>query len=657
MTISIPDPRTAHIDSRVTHLNYRAYIDGLRAIAVLSVIGFHAFPDWIFSGFVGVDIFFVISGFLISALILMNLERDHFSYTEFYRRRIKRIFPALIVVISACFAFGWYVLLPDEFRQLLIHMAAGAGFVSNFALWSEAGYFDNSAHTKPLLHLWSLSIEEQFYIVWPLAVGMVWRHKWNFLALTLVIAGISFALNVMTVATDSVAAFYSPFSRFWELMMGGSLAYLTMRHPRLIKHCSNSLAAIGLTAIGLGIFAIQNNSAFPGWWALLPTVGTFLLVAAGPEAWLNRRVLGSRGLVWVGLISYPLYLWHWPAFVFARIVMGRNLHVVERVLITLVSIVLAYITYQFLEKPIRSSTARTSRRVVTVLVTLAACIGSFCLLALGGNMSPRQSSASISNILAAAYDWDYPDGLKGKILAGRLRRAYAYSGNSATNTLFVGDSNMEQYYPRITKLISESPDNYNSALFVGNQRERCDLIYRIFVTDADACDSVRKDIFDLASRKDVAAIVLIYSGPAYHYLLTEGSGRENLSAFIRRYVGNGKRVYLVLNMPDGNELDPKGMFTGSRFGVLRPKEPRQAILDYTHFMATYEQERAELADLAAREGAHLIDPIAYLCPNKQCPIFDGRGAPLYKDSLHMRASYVRASASYIDVTLRAPTHN
>jgi SGNH domain (fused to AT3 domains) len=439
--------------------------------------------------------------------------------------------------------------------------------------------------------------------------------------------------------------------------VGGSLAYLSLHHPRLINQTPNWQSAIGVAAIGLGIFAVQSDSAFPGWWALLPTLGTFLVISAGPGAWVNRRVLASRGLVWIGLISYPLYLWHWPVFVFARITVGRNLFVRDRVLLILLSMVLAFLTYRFLENPIRSAKRQSSRRVVTVLVTLAACTFSFSLLALGCNMSPRQSSASISNILAAAYDWEYPDGLKGTILAGSLRRAYAYSSKSAIKTLFVGDSNMEQYYPRITKLISESPDDYNSAIFVGNQRERCDLIYRIYLADTDACDSVRKDIFDLASRKDVAAIVLIYSGSAYHHLLTEGSGRDTLSAFLRRGVKNGKSVYVVLNMPDGDELDPRGMFTGSRFGVLRPKEPRQTTLDYTHFMARYEQERVELADLAARDGAHVIDPIASLCPNKQCPIVDSQGAPLYKDSMHMRASYARASATYIDVTLRARTQN
>jgi peptidoglycan/LPS O-acetylase OafA/YrhL len=657
MTTSTAGSSTAQLDGGLTHLKYRDYIDGLRAIAVLSVVGFHAFPDWIFSGFVGVDVFFVISGFLISAIILTNLESNHFSYAGFYARRIKRIFPALIAVIVTCFAIAWYVLLPDEFSQFLKHIAAGAGFVSNFVLWSEAGYFDNSAHTKPLLHLWSLSIEEQFYIVWPLLVGMVWRRKWNFLALALLIAGGSFALNVITTAADSTAAFYSPLSRSWELMVGGSLAYLSLRHPRLIQQNPNWQATVGLLAIGLGIFAVQNDSAFPGWWALLPTAGAFLLISAGPGAWVNKRILASRGLVWIGLISYPLYLWHWPVLVFAKIIVGRNLFVRDRVLLIVLSVVLAYITYRLLEKPIRLLKRQSSRRVVTVLATLAACTLLFSLVALGGNMSPRQSSAAISNILAAAYDWEYPDGLKGKILAGKLRRAYAYNGRSPVKTLFVGDSNMEQYYPRITKLISESPDRYNSAIFVGNQRQRCGLMYRMFLTDADACDSVRKDICDLANSRDVAVIVLVYSGAAYHNLLTEGSGKDRLSEFLRRGVRNGKSMYLVLNMPDGDELDPKSMFMGSRLGVLRPTEPKRATLDYTDFIARYAQDRMELADLAARNGVHVIDPLPYLCPNKQCPVFDSEGAPLYKDSMHMRASYARASATYMDVTLRPQTQN
>lgn len=216
------------------HPEYRSDIDGLRAVAILSVVGFHAFPFWVKGGFVGVDIFFVISGFLISTIIFGNLERNTFSFIEFYSRRIKRIFPALLVVLIACFAFGWFALLADDYKQLGKHMAAGAGFASNIVLWNESGYFDKAAETKPLLHLWSLGIEEQFYIVWPLLLWFAWKSRFNLLAMTFSVVAVSFVLNVRGIRTDAVAAFYSPQTRFWELLVGSVLAWLTL-HKRNVK--------------------------------------------------------------------------------------------------------------------------------------------------------------------------------------------------------------------------------------------------------------------------------------------------------------------------------------------------------------------------------------------------------------------------------------
>jgi len=169
------------------HPKYRPDIDGLRGIAVLSVVASHAFPNKISGGFIGVDIFFVISGFLISTIIFNNLEKGTFSFYEFYARRIKRIYPALFVVLFACLIFGWFALLPEEYKQLGKHTAGGAGFIANFILWSEAGYFDNSAETKPLLHLWSLGIEEQFYIIWPFLLWFLWKKKFNLLTISVII--------------------------------------------------------------------------------------------------------------------------------------------------------------------------------------------------------------------------------------------------------------------------------------------------------------------------------------------------------------------------------------------------------------------------------------------------------------------------------------
>src|SRR5687768_8357422 len=201
---------------------YRPDVDGLRAVAVLAVLAFHAFPHAMPGGFAGVDVFFVISGFLITGIILDDLERGRFTIAGFYWRRIRRIFPALILVLTACLVLGWVLLLPDEYRQLGKHVAAGAGFIANLALWAEAGYFDWSAELKPLLHLWSLGVEEQYYLVWPLL--LLFFRRWT-LGLIVGIGVLSFALNLYMTAKYPSAAFYLPMTRFWELLIGSALAY------------------------------------------------------------------------------------------------------------------------------------------------------------------------------------------------------------------------------------------------------------------------------------------------------------------------------------------------------------------------------------------------------------------------------------------------
>ena len=381
------------------HPTYRSDIDGLRALAVLSVVLFHAFPEILPGGFTGVDVFFVISGFLISTILYSNLEAGRFSILDFYGRRIRRIFPALILVLASCYALGWFVLLPDEFAQLGKHMAGGAGFVQNFILWGESGYFDNSAETKPLLHLWSLGIEEQFYIVWPILLWLGYRLRLNLLSITVLIAIISFALNIrgINVTKDLTATFYSPQTRFWELLIGGTAAYLTLypnikfkhRISRVLKSVHSAWIAIvwdsqkqiekqvlasaftatearlkyfsganlcsiaGLLLLILGMILINKHRAFPGWWALMPTIGAVLLIIAGPLAVINRTLLSNKLMVALGLISYPLYLWHWAILSFLRIMQGEVPLWWYRVLAVLLAVGLSILTYKFIEKPIR----------------------------------------------------------------------------------------------------------------------------------------------------------------------------------------------------------------------------------------------------------------------------------------------------------------
>jgi peptidoglycan/LPS O-acetylase OafA/YrhL len=208
------------------HVAYRPDIDGLRAVAVLIVVLFHAWPNWLKGGFIGVDIFFVISGFLITSIIVQELRNGKFSIRQFYVRRVRRIFPALITVVLATLAFGWYVLLKNEFAQLGKHILGAATFVSNFVLWNEAGYFDNDHTTKPLLHLWSLGVEEQFYLVWPLMLSLFFRRHAGILLFLAITLAASFLFGLYATYNAPVAAYFSPVTRFWELASGGLVAYV-----------------------------------------------------------------------------------------------------------------------------------------------------------------------------------------------------------------------------------------------------------------------------------------------------------------------------------------------------------------------------------------------------------------------------------------------
>jgi peptidoglycan/LPS O-acetylase OafA/YrhL len=335
---------------------YRADVDGLRAISILAVIGFHAFPSLVPSGFVGVDVFFVISGYLISTIIFTDLARRTFSFTDFYSRRAKRILPALLLVLVAVWIVGWRTLLPSDFERLGRDIAAGASYVSNIFFWNDTGYFDKLADQKPLLHLWSLGVEEQFYVFFPAVIFFAWKKRLNLLLIVVAIGILSFASNVAVVFSDSSHAFYLPHTRFWELMIGSGLAYaqLFLKTPSRLTGMTvrNWFAVLGLLLL-LGAILALPDKHFPGWWALIPTAGAAFLVISGQDAWINRTILSCKPLVFVGLISYPLYLWHWPILSFARLAIPHSSNDLVRIGLIAAVFFLAWLTYEFVEKPVR----------------------------------------------------------------------------------------------------------------------------------------------------------------------------------------------------------------------------------------------------------------------------------------------------------------
>ncbi len=375
---------------------YRGDVDGLRAIAVLLVIGFHFFPRYVPGGFIGVDVFFVISGFLITRLIVVGLESGSFTLADFYARRIRRIFPALALVLTVSLVAGWLLLFPLDYRDLGKHVAAAAVFIANFTFLQEAGYFDTSSELKPLLHLWSLGVEEQFYIVWPVLMLLAWRWRYSpfLIAAGLLVA--SFVWNVWLTGSNQLAAFYLPFTRFWELMLGGILAIASLVAADRGGPSAQVREALSLSGLALLIaatFLINRERAFPGWWALLPTVGTALLIFSGSQATLNRVVLNYRPLVYVGLISYPLYLWHWPILTFARHVQFKEPTNLTKVAYIAAAFALAHLTYQYVEKPIRFG--KLDWRKPILLAAAMAAIGCLGLAVYLGSGFPGRYPANV----------------------------------------------------------------------------------------------------------------------------------------------------------------------------------------------------------------------------------------------------------------------
>lgn len=333
--------------------HYRKDIDGLRALAILAVVLFHVFPKGLRGGFVGVDIFFVISGYLIAGIIDRDIKAHRFSLLNFYDRRARRIFPALMLVLAFVMVIGAAVLLPGEYRQLGLHVAGGVGFIENFVLWQEAGYFDGASEGKPLLHLWSLAVEEQFYLLFPLLLLVLDRCGQAVTKPLLLLAAFSFGAGLYDLKHDASAAFFLPQNRVWELLLGAGIA-LSGWSRRLVAYpiLLEGLSILGfLLLIGV-VVGVRREMGFPGYVALFPVLATGLLLVSGPKTYLHRTILSSRGLVGLGLISYPLYLWHWVLLALGHTLVP-TLTGLGRLALVGLSLFLAVLTTRYVEQPIR----------------------------------------------------------------------------------------------------------------------------------------------------------------------------------------------------------------------------------------------------------------------------------------------------------------
>jgi len=624
-------------------------------------------------GFVGVDVFFVISGFLISGIIFQDLENGSFSFTSFYARRIRRIFPALLIVLTSTLFLGWMFLLPSEFGALGAHVISGAGFVSNLLLWHEIGYFNPASDSKPLLHLWSLGIEEQFYIFFPPLLVGLWRRKKNLIYAIVAIAVFSFILNAVGMRRDPTAVFYAPFTRIWEILIGAMLAYASIFRPNILQivrsssFISNSVSMGGIVFLLIAVLLLDRNKQFPGLWALLPTVGAFALIAAGSDAWFNRFVLSHRWVIFVGLVSYPLYLWHWTLLSFLYICAEGKPTVGMRGAVVLVAFLLAWLTFRYVEIPIRLRVWRwmNALRICYAIVLIAV---SGLAIQLIKPQTRLDKSGELSAIAKAFDDWEYPSSAD-----------FILQGHVPGTVLLIGDSFLQHYYPRLKKLAETQPQAYSIRYAGAGGCPPLPDISRI--ANPEGCIPENNAAFALAMQPEVRRVVF---GSAWHYfypiagshkamaskefqsqamLYAKGDVSQSpirpgspsfLSVFsqfgsiIARLVKAGKEVYIVLPTPIGDELDPHQMI--DRIENRRIGGTGIPMADYVRDNAPLIEV---LSKIAHESGAVLLNPTDELCGENYCGAFVGKD-PIYKDIGHIRPYYAREYIRTFDPVVLAP---
>jgi peptidoglycan/LPS O-acetylase OafA/YrhL len=606
---------------------YRADIDGLRSVAVLPVLLFHAGISGFSGGYVGVDIFFVISGFLITGIIAREIDGGRFSIVHFYERRARRILPALTVVIVAILAAAAWLYLPGDFESVPKSALAALLFVSNVGFFLETGYFQGGAETKPLLHTWSLAIEEQFYLTFPLLLILLGRHamRWR----TAVIAGIallSFALAVATQNNGDGFAFYLLPPRAWELAVGALLA-LGAVPPVTARPLREALAMAGLLAIGVAVFTYDKHTIFPGMTATLPVLGVAALIHCAPGT-LMGRLLSLRPLVAVGLISYSLYLWHWPLIVFTEYATDQRLAGWPRAIVVAAAFALALLSWRYVERPFRDASrvprARLFRMAAGAMAAL--CAVSLAMIAAGpwpARFDPRviamaEAKNDVSPYRGRCHD-SSSAGLPACVLGAKAPPGAVVWGDSHAVELAYVLSRIEAEQGRslVQRTQSSCPP---IAGYDPPGDPRCGK------ANHEAIAAIRSD-----PRLRTVYLAAFWASP----LNASDAVLAGLDRTVGLLAGEGRRVVIVGPVPPAPFEVPRRLAHLAAFGRMDEA--------FNPLGADTRAAAARIEAIARRwrsAGVTYIDPVAALCDGGRCLLLHD-GQPLYFDSHHPSLAGIR----------------
>ena len=644
----------------VNKTNYRKDIDALRGIAVSLVVIYHAFPKSLTGGFIGVDVFFVISGYLITSIIAKQIHNHNFSFVDFYMRRIRRIFPSLIVVILSALIIGWLILFPNELKQLGDHVFNSTFFLQNYNLINEMGYFDVSSHYKPLLHLWTLSIEEQYYLFWPVILVVVFKLSVNPKNIIIIIIGVSFFFNIYLVEDYKHEVFFHSLTRFWELGAGSLLAIVSLENNNKYSLIARrSMFVIGITGILLSSILIKSDVLYPSWIALFPILGSMLVIYA------NIQLKRFGGLVQIGLISYPLYLWHWVFISYAYIYLGKTPELPLMLIIILISVILSFLTYKYVEK-IRYSKSNAS---VLGLLLIAMTTGVIGLIVEGKNgLENRRHLSylekySIEFKRTPAIDGDC-DSYVTSVLNEKRYFDYCRFSNTQKNkkmVAIIGDSHAHVLFPGISK--EANKQGYGTVLLANSS---CPPLIGFKwgknMKDISMCQSKIQQILKILSLdKRINKVIFSTRGPVYIHgevdgVFTTESVSKSLNSKIsstytnpiemsyKRYFNGFDKTLNVISrikhientyyFLENPELDflPKEVIPRpfDYFGV----SIQDSTMDYSLYkLRMKEYQRLTYKKSSNYNSVSVIDVSPYLCDKKRCYSYKS-GNFLYADDDH-----------------------
>ncbi|WP_173570034.1 acyltransferase family protein [Acetobacter conturbans] len=630
---------------------YRNDIDGLRALAITAVVIYHVFPRALPGGFCGVDVFFVISGFLITG----QFSRREIGLTAFYARRVRRLAPALLCVLLGTLLLGTFVLLPNELSALGRDSFAGVTFFSNLFSWHEQGYFDRTAALKPLLHLWSLGIEEQFYLLWPILIliGMRTRR----LSLGWLVAGtfaLSFTFSLWCTFFAPDAGFYWPISRMWEFMLGAALVVGAPAVRSLGSHWRTGLSWLGLASLGLSVLVLSPTSGFPAPLAACPTLAVMLLIAAGPKTWLAQRVLASPPMRTLGLISYPLYLWHWPLLAYEHILHGlTNQGRRTGYVIIALSVVLAALTNRFIEAPLRWRTpARPTLCGLLAGLFATGCLG-LALWAWPGLLSQQSrhgTDINIESISIAEQDGIFPVTPNMTVEhVGSI--TLATIGPSIGNPiLFTGDSLLFQWAPHIDALFSEGKLAH-TVIFVAGP-SCAPLPVEHYATEFRFC----KAMSDLQDRiLTTYPIRKIVMGAFWQRVFSLDPAvwparKAQAEARIRTLRDGGKReVTIILPTPANIHFDPANMVQRSFSNIMIDASTLRAGVPMSSIRTGGADFTALLESIAHDTQVSTLDLTEEICGSRDAcfPLMDN-GTPKFADEKHLRPVFTQGRLQGLD---------